>query len=33
MNDSAEVKAVPENTIIAYVIPGVKKDVSKIIRP
>lgn len=22
MNDSAEVKAVPENTIIAYVIPG-----------
>ena len=33
MKDSTEVKAVLENTIIAYVIPGVKKDVSNIIRP
>ncbi len=33
MSHSTEVTVVPENTIIAYVIPGVKKDVSKIIRP
>ena len=33
MSDSDDVKAVPDNTIIAYVIPGVEKDVSKIIRP
>ncbi len=26
MSNSTEVTIVPENTIIAYVIPGVKKD-------
>lgn len=33
MNDPATVKPVPDNKIIAYVIPGVKRDVSKTIRP
>ena len=33
MNEKAAVRPVPENKIIAYVIPGVKKDVTKIIRP
>ena len=27
------VRPVPENTIVAYVIPGVKKDVTRVIRP
>lgn len=30
---SDEIKSVPENTLLAYVIPGVKKDVSTMIRP
>jgi hypothetical protein len=33
MQDTPEVSPVPENKLIAYVIPGVKKDVSKCIRP
>lgn len=33
MTDSDSVKTVPDNTIIAYAIPGVKRDLSKIIRP
>ncbi len=33
MNDEATVRPVPDKTIIAYVIPGVKKDVTQVIRP
>lgn len=33
MSESSGVKPVADNTIIVYVIPGVKKDVTKVIRP
>ena len=33
MSQSESVRPVPDNTIIAYVIPGVKSDVTRIIRP
>lgn len=33
MNDSDNIIPVPENTIFAYVIPGVTKDVTQLIRP
>ncbi len=33
VNDPETVRPVPDNTLIAYVIPGVKKDVMACIRP
>lgn len=33
MKDPDTVRPVPDNTIIAYVLPGVKKDVTRCIRP
>lgn len=33
MSDAAGEKPVPANTIVAYVIPGVRADVTRVIRP
>ena len=33
MNERESVRRVPENTIVAYVLPGVTKDVTECIRP